>query len=94
MSQVLRQRTLEDLRESTLYGKLYRIVSKHNNKFIAHRIRRRGETLWMMRGERVVIEKTPQANLPARVGDFVFQDADKRYALWAAMIDIEVKNER
>lgn len=47
--QTIGTRTVEDLRESTLFGKLYRIVSEHGDKLIVHRVRRRGKDLYLMR---------------------------------------------
>lgn len=90
---MLYNRTIEELIESTRYGKLYRITRKHGKHFICCRVRRKGDGLYLMPGERITIERTPESALDVAEGDFAFCDTGKRatWSLWKPSKPIEVR---
>lgn len=88
---MLYQRTIEELVESTRYGKLYLVERKHGKNFVCCRVRRQGAQLYKIRGERITIEQTSKTEIDAEVGDFAFLDAGKTWALWKPSKPIEVK---
>jgi hypothetical protein len=91
MTAAIGLRTLADLKESTLYGDLYRIERQCGRAFICARVRRRGKELFVNRSDTITIQRTPESALVANVGNFVFKDRDGRWALWAPQGNIEVK---
>jgi hypothetical protein len=87
----LYHRTVEELIESTRFGKLYQVRRKHGKHYVACRVRRKGDGLFLMPAERVTIEKTEASELEVDVGDFAFLDAGKTWALWKPSKPIEVR---
>lgn len=55
------------------------------------RVRRQGSELFLIKNERITIERTSQSELEVDIGDFAFFDAGKTWALWKPSKPIEVK---
>lgn len=86
------QRTLEEITASTAYGDLYQVMRVHSDKFIAGRVRRKKDKLFVHTDEIVTMLRTDHAKLTPIVGDFCFRDrapaAKATWSLWAVRGDL------
>lgn len=68
------ERTIEEIKDSTKYGDLFQVVRVHSDKYVAARVRRRGDSLFAHTDQIVTMIRTDKAKMIPEVGDFCFRD--------------------
>jgi hypothetical protein len=81
------KRNGQDLLQASSYGQLYQVVRICGRGIIASRVRRKKEKLYLIREERITVERNENSTLPVEVGDFVFCDSGSKamgrtWSLW------------
>lgn len=72
--EVAPERSIEEIKESTAYGDLYQVLRVHDTKYVAGRVRRRGNSLFVHTDQVVTMLRTDKAKMIPEVGDFCFRD--------------------
>jgi hypothetical protein len=88
---VVGSRTKEDLYDATMNGRLFYILRICGRAIIAARVRYRDKKLRVHKAELTTFRRAPNAVLEAKVGGFIFEEAEGGLALWLPQIETGVE---